>query len=125
MWTIRYEGKMTDKIPAWAFTVSTDKALTPIQYNKAAEYFKKNFHRKKIKIISASILGIYDYNFDFNDFRRVTSCMSIISTWFTVAEKQFHALQSIIFYISDICSSVTKHDYVLADSEGNIIAEYF
>lgn len=115
MWAIRYEGKMTDKIPAWAFIQATEGALNPLCNSRLAhEYFKKKYGNKKIKVDLATIKEISSYGF---------YDVAIVSTWFTIGKDQYHTIQFIKMYISDIISSVNLRDFVIADSDHNIILE--
>ena len=55
---IRYNGKMTDQIPAWVMVTVVNYGNKPAMYTKVSEYLKANHNRKKMKIESVDIIKI-------------------------------------------------------------------
>jgi hypothetical protein len=112
---IEYRGKMSDSFPAWAFQMATRYALNPIEYSKVENYLKENFGRKKAKVTYAEIIQMSPYG--------VCETMVVISSCVEIGGKHFHILQALTMYISSSVSSVSKHDYVFGDYDGNVIFE--
>jgi hypothetical protein len=119
---INYCGKMNDRIPAHAFIIGTDYARTPLcNSRKIHDYFKSKFGNKKPKIDLAEIRECSPY-FTIEPSGAVVTDMIITDTWFSIGKQCFRCLQAITIYISECVCSVYGHDYVIADSDGNIIA---
>ena len=126
---IRYDGKMTDMIPAWAWQIATDYAYHIIDYCKVSDYLKEYYGRKRIKLEWVTI-------------KEITSCpkieeprLKVISsigssengkqyyakteTIFTIANDTYRVEREILMWISECMSSVTKSNYKLF--KGNIL----
>jgi hypothetical protein len=109
---IRYNGKMGDSLPAWAFTTATGYAIEP-NSRKIREFLKEKHGQKRVKIDLAEIRQISPYGSMYT--------IAVTSTWFTIDKKQYQILQAITMYISNVVSSVVSHDIILGDENGFIL----
>ena len=126
---IRYEGKMIDMIPAWAWQVATDCAYDIFNYVKVYDYLKEHYGRKKPKL-------------DWIMIKEITSSptlekpqLQVISnigssengkqyyaktiTFFIIQNDYYRVEREILMWISECMSSVTKSNYKLF--KGNIL----
>ena len=122
---IRYEGKMIDMIPAWAWQVATDCAYDIFNYVKVYDYLKEHYGRKKpkldwimIKEITSSPtlekpqlqviqLGTGKTSENGKQYYAKTETIFIINNDIFKTERE------ILMWISECMSSVTKSNYKL------------
>ena len=120
---IRYDGKMTDIIPAWTWQVATDYAYDIFNYTKVNDYLKEHYGKKQPKLDWVTIKEVTSSPALEKPQLKVISSIGSsengkqyyakTETIFTIANDTYKVEREILMWISECMSSVTKSNYKL------------
>ena len=126
---IRYDGKMTNMIPSWAWQISTDYAYDIFNYTKVNDYLKEHYGKKQPKLDWVTIKEVTSSPTLEKPQLRVISSMGSSEngkqyyaktiTFFTIQNDYYRVEREILMWICECMSSVIKSNYKLF--KGNIL----
>ena len=130
---IRYDGKMTDLIPAQVFITVANFGRKPKQYTKVHNYLNENYPRRKVKVDNIEIMSIEETK-SMKGVKRGTTIIRCcespsklydykVRTFVEVAGDYFTVIQEGKINVSEVVSQVIRNNMKWIDHNGMVVVE--